>query len=268
MRQFYLTTASILGAGLLIAPIHAAAQTPPAKPAAATTPAASAVDPAALKALETMSAYLRTLTAFEMKADVLADDVTDDGRKLQIGSTITYQVRKPSQFTIDTVSDRKVRKLYYDGKQITLFAPKIGFYAQAPAPPTIRATLDVLHDQYDIEVPMEDLFRWGEPGDNRDKLTRGFYVGPARIGGIETDQYAYSTGDVDWQVWIERGDKPVPRKIVITSLFDETDPQFSAVMNWNTAPSLKDADFAFTPPPNATSIKFATATTTATTATK
>lgn len=258
MRQFKLLAASVLGAGLLTVPIHAAAQTPPAQPSA------PAVDPAALKALETMSAYLRTLNAFEMKADVVADDVTDEGRKLQIGSTITYQVRKPNQFTIDTVSDRKVRKLYYDGKQITLFAPKVGFYAQAPAPPTIRETLDVLHDQYDIEVPLEDLFRWGEPGDNRDKLTRGFYVGPARIGGIETDQYAYSTGDVDWQVWIERGDKPVPRKIVITSLFDETDPQFAATMSWNTAPGLKDADFTFAPPPNATSIKFATATTTAT----
>ena len=93
-------------------------------------------------------------------------------------------------------------------------------------------------------------------------------VGPARIGGVETDQYAYSSGDVDWQVWIERGDKPLPRKIVITSLFDETDPQFSAIMSWNTAPGLKDADFTFTPPPNATSIKFATAATTATTATK
>lgn len=256
MRQFNFIAASALGAGLLATPIYASAQAQTATPAAA-----PAVEPAAIKALETMGAYLRTLTAFEMKADVVADEVTDDGRKLQLGSTITYQVRKPSQFTIDTVSDRKVRKLYYDGKQITLFAPKVGFYAQAPAPPTIRATLDVLHDRYDIEVPLEDLFRWGEPGDSRDKLTKGFYVGPARIGGVETDQYAYTTGEVDWQVWIERGDKPVPRKIVITSLFDETEPQFSATMSWNTAPNLKDADFAFTPPPNTSSIKFAAAAT-------
>ncbi len=264
MRQFKFLTASILGAGLLAGPIQAVAQSTPAKPAAATP----AVDPASIKALETMSAYLRTLNAFELKADIVADEVTDDGRKLQLGSTVTYKVRKPSQFTIDTVSDRKVRKLYYDGKQITLYAPKVGVYAQAPAPPTIRATLDALHDEYDIDVPLEDLFRWGEPGDERDKITKGFYVGPARISGVETDQYAYTTGDVDWQVWIERGDKPVPRKIVITSLFDETDPQFSANLDWNTAPGLKDADFAFTPPPNTSSIKFANAATTTTAATK
>ena len=261
MTQFKLLAASALGACLLAAPVAATAQAQAAAPAASTTPAA--VDPAALKALEVMGAYLRTLTSFEMKADILADEVTADGRKLQIGSTVTYKARRPSQLTIDTVSDRKLRKLYYDGKQLTLYAPRVGYYAQAPAPPTIRETLDVLYEKYGVEVPLEDLFRWGEPGDSRDALTRGFYVGPARIGGVETDQYAYSTGDVDWQVWIARGDKPVPRKIVITSLFDETQPQFSATMDWNTAPSLKDADFAFTPPATAKSITFADASTTA-----
>ena len=134
MRQFNFIAASALGAGLLATPIYASAQAQTAAPAAA-----PAVEPAAIKALETMGAYLRTLTAFEMKADVVADEVTDDGRKLQLGSTITYQVRKPSQFTIDTVSDRKVRKLYYDGKQITLFAPKVGFYARRrPRRPSAR----------------------------------------------------------------------------------------------------------------------------------
>ncbi|MDF2900423.1 MAG: hypothetical protein K0Q62_482 [Phenylobacterium sp.] len=262
MTQFKLLAASALGACLLAAPVSAAAQAQAAAPAASTTPAA--VDPAALKALEVMGAYLRTLTSFEMKADILADEVTADGRKLQIGSTVTYKARKPSQLAIDTVSDRKLRKLYYDGKQLTLYAPRNGYYAQASAPPTIRETLDVLNEKYGVEVPLEDLFRWGEPGDSRDALTRGFYVGPARIGGVETDQYAYSTGDVDWQVWITRGDKPVPRKIVITSLFDDAQPQFSATMDWNTAPSLKDADFTFTPPADAKSITFANASTAAT----
>lgn len=262
MTQFKLLAASALGACLLTSPVSAAAQA--AAPAASTTPPAAAVDPAALKALEVMGAYLRTLTAFEMKADILADEVTADGRKLQIGSTVTYKARRPSQLTIDTVSDRKLRKLYYDGKQLTLYAPRVGYYAQAPAPPTIRETLDVLYEKYGVEVPLEDLFRWGEPGDSRDALTQGFYVGPARIGGVETDQYAYSTGDVDWQVWITRGDKPVPRKIVITSLFDDAQPQFSATMDWNTAPSLKAADFTFTPPADAKSITFADASTAAT----
>ncbi len=251
-----LTTATALAAGLLALP--AAAQTPP--PAATPEVVAEAdaeVDPASVEALGKMGAYLRTLQAFELKADITADEVTQEGRRLQIGSTATYRVRRPNGFTIDLASDRKVRKLIYDGKQLTLYAPKVGYYAQAAAPATIRATLDELNDRYDIDIPLEDLFHWGEPGDRSDRLDRGFYVGPARLNGVETDQYAYSTGDLDWQIWIERGDKPVPRRIVIVSNFDPARPQFAADLSWNTRPAFQAADFTFTPPADAKTITFA-----------
>lgn len=247
-----LMAATAVAAGLILLPGVASAQTE--TPPATATPA---VDPASIKALETMGAYLRTLTAFEMKADIVMDEVNDDGRKVQIGSTATYRVRKPNGFVIDLVSDRKVRHLIYDGRKMTLYAPKVGFFAQVSAPPTIRETLDVMHDDYDIEVPLEDLFRWGEPDDSREQLDAGLYVGPARLNGVETDQYAYSTGDLDWQLWIRRGDKPVPMRIVIVDTADPAQPQFAANLAWNTSPTFTDADFTFTPPANARSITFA-----------
>lgn len=227
-----------------------------AAPALAQTKPAAApeVDPASLQALDKMGAYLRTLQTFEVKADVETDVVDAAGRKLQTGSTVTYKVRRPNAFAIDLVSDRKVRKLYYDGKQFTLVAPRAGYYAQSAAPPTIRAAVDAL-DERGVELPLEDLFHWGEPGDDqRSKITTGFYVGPARIDGVETDQYAFSTGEVDWQIWIQRGDTPAPRKLVIVDREDEDQPQFSAVMTWTPKATLSDADFAFTPPQGAQAI--------------
>jgi len=257
MRLSGLLTASALGAGLLILPAAGAAQTKPAPAAPAAKPAAPpAVDPASVEALGKMSAYLRTLNSFELKAVITEDDVDDEGRKLQIGGTAIYKVRKPNGFTIDLVSDRKIRKLYYDGKTMTLSAPRVGYYAQATAPATIRETLALLDEKYGVEVPLQDLFRWGEPGDHRADLTEGFYVGPARLDGVETDQYAYSTGDLDWQIWIERGDKPAPRKIVITDTSDPVSPQFEATLTWTANPAFKDADFAFTPPAGANKITF------------
>lgn len=260
------TPISILAvsAGLAMAPMttHAAqAKTEPATVAPAAKPLDAAVDPASVKALEIMSAHLRTVQAFQMKADILIDDVGDDGRKLQYAMTATYKVRRPTGFRLEIASDRKLRELYYDGKKITVFAPNVGFYAQADAPPTIRKTLEVLRDKYDVEVPLEDLFKWGEPGDNREALQEGFYVGPAHLNGVETDQYAYSTGDIDWQLWIQRGAAPLPVKIVITSISDPAQPQFSAVMAWNTTPTFQAADFTFTPPATAKPITFASTST-------
>lgn len=258
MRPHSLLLTSAVALGLAISPGLALAQAKPAKPAAAAPPPALAegVDPSSVDALERMSSYLRTLQTFQLKADILTDEVLESGRKLQFASTATYKVRRPNGFVIELVSDRKIRKLYYDGKTATLSAPRVGFYAQVPAPPTIQKTLDVLRER-GVEVPLEDLFHWGEPGDSRGRLTSGFYVGPARIGGVETDQYAFSTEDLDWQLWIDRGERPLPRKIVITSVYDDASPQFTATLDWSTPPKLTDADFAFTPPPNAKSITFA-----------
>lgn len=257
MRPHALLLTSAVALALAVLPGTALAQAKPAKPTAAAPPALrEAVDPSSVDALERMGSYLRTLQTFQLKADILTDEVMDDGRKLQFASTATYKVRRPNGFVIELASDRKVRTLYYDGKTATLSAPRVGFYAQVPAPPTIQKTLDVLHER-GVEVPLEDLFRWGEPGDSRGKLVSGFYVGPARVGGVETDQYAFSTEDLDWQLWIDRGERPLPRKIVITSVFDDAAPQFTAQLNWSTPPNLTDADFTFTPPPNSKSITFA-----------
>jgi len=252
MRGPRLLVATALAAGAILPTAAASRQ-------AATPPAAEApaVDPAAITALETMSAYLRSLNGFELTADITLDEVTEDGRRLQIGSTAIYRVRKPDAFTIDLISDRKTRRLIYDGKTLTLYSPKVGFFARASAPPTIRETLDVLAEDYDFEVPLEDLFRWGEPGDAREAIDRGFYVGPARLNGVETDQFALSTGDLDWQIWIQRGDKPVPKRIVITSLYDPAQPQFAANLTWKPNPTFQAADFTFIPPADAKSITFA-----------
>ncbi len=256
MRVARLLAASALGATLLLVPAVATPQPaaePAAPPPAATEPA---VAPASAEALKKMSAYLRTLKAFEVRADILTDVVLDEDRTVQVPSTTTYKVRAPNGFTIDLVSDRKVRKVYYDGKKVTVSAPRAGYYAQVSAPATIRATLDVLH-QKGVEIPLEDLFQWGQPDTDTPPLDRGLYVGPARINGVETDQYAYSSGEVDWQIWVQRGERPVPVRIVIADAGDPARPQLQANLTWNVAPSFTDADFAFTPPPGAKTITFA-----------
>jgi hypothetical protein len=35
--------------------------------------------------------------------------------------------------------------------------------------------------------------------------------------GVECDHLAFRNADTDWQIWIESGAKPIPRKYVITS---------------------------------------------------
>ena len=74
---------------------------------------------------------------------------------------------------------------------------------------------------------------------------------------MDCDHYAFRQADVDWQVWIERGKRALPCKIVITTTQDPAQPQYSAVLKWNVAPKFNKATFTFVPPKDAKQIQVA-----------
>jgi hypothetical protein len=256
---------SVFGAGLALtlastSPLAQAAQAaPPAQPApaaAATDTAPAEVEPEAVQALTRMSAYLTTLVAFDIKADTSLDLVLDDGEKVKLGGVTRYIVRRPDAFVVDMATDWKVRRLIYDGKSLTLSAPELGYYAKVDAQATIRETLDAANERYGLRVPLQDLFRWMDPARNAtERLTGAMVVGPAKVDGVETDHYAFREDDVDWQVWIQKGDRPAPLKVVITDRLDPTHPQYEARLHWNTSPALTSNTFTFRPDKNASQIR-------------
>ena len=82
------------------------------------------------------------------------------------------------------------------------------------------------------------------------------YIGPAMVGGVQTDQFAFRQEEIDWQIWIQQGDRPLPLKIVIIDKTDPTRPEFSARLSWNTSPRFDASTFAFSPASADTSIAF------------
>jgi hypothetical protein len=256
MRRFLRLSGAVLAIGL--AGQYAFTQTPP--PAAQQTAAAAGsqsadVDPVALDALKGMVAYLGTLKDFEVATRTTVDQVLPNGQKIQMDGGATYKVQRPNAFFIETRSDRRVRQFFYDGKTFTMFSPRMSFYAQVPAPATISEVLQKLEDDYDVSVPLNDLFRWGSKSTDEQSLKSGMRVGYARIGDVDTDQYAFRQADVDWQVWIERGDRPLPRKVVITTLEEAAQPQYVAYLDWNDAAKFDTAAFNFVPPKDASKIE-------------
>ena len=217
----------------------------------------SNIDRDSLAALDRMGAYLRTLGSFEIKTDTLTDAVLDNGQKVQFAGSANYKVRRPSAFAVTVSDDRRVRRFLYDGKTFTVFSPRMGFYASVPAKPTIREMMASAYDKFKIELPLADLFRWGTDDDHRDDITSAVTVGYAKVNGVDADQYAFREGRIDWQVWIQRGDKPLPLKIVITDTADSAMPAYGAVLHWTTTAKFNDATFAFNPPKDAKKITIA-----------
>jgi hypothetical protein len=207
----------------------------------------SVVDPQSVAALKRMSAYLSSLKTAVVASEGSLDVVTAEGQRVQLDGITNYKLRKPG-FVIDYVSDLKARRFIYDGKNFTVYAPLLGFYATVPAPPTNRAVLDTIYDKFGIALPLEDLFRWNDPDSIRaEKLKSGYKLGTATINGVKTDHYVFREDEVDWEVWIQQGDQPLPRKVVIVDRTDPARPTFISRLTWNVNPPLTDADFTFTP---------------------
>jgi hypothetical protein len=85
--------------------------------------------------------------------------------------------------------------------------------------------------------------------------TSGMYAGQVTVLGVPCEHLAFSRGNNDWQIWIEQGAVPVPKKIVITYKDEEGSPQYTAIFsNWDFQTKLPDFLFSFEPPAGASKI--------------
>jgi hypothetical protein len=75
------------------------------------------------------------------------------------------------------------------------------------------------------------------------------HIGRGVVEGVECEHLAFRNLDTDWQIWIEIGDRPVPRKYVITSKAVGAAPQYTLrLREWKTGVSPATDTFAFNAP--------------------
>lgn len=218
---------------------------------------AAGVDPDAAKVLRRMTDYVGQIQRFSVDTASTLEVVLASGQKLQFTSAARTTLQRPNKLRSERNGDVISQSFYFDGRTLTIFNPGDGYYATVPAPPTIDAMVDFARDSLDVIAPAGDLVTM----DAYDRLmadtTAGFVVGQSIVGGVRCDHLAFRGGVVDWQIWIEAGDTPLPRRYVITSIDVDQAPQFELMMsNWSTDPVFTADHFQFTPPPGAKAIEF------------
>ncbi len=175
------------------------------------------VEAEATQLLRRSTDYLAAMKQFRIDTDATIEAVLPGGQKLQYGQRVAITVQRPNRLRAERIGELINQTFYYDGKALSVNLPDLKYYAMADAPATLETMLDFARDKLQIIAPGADLIY----KDAFERLTQGltsaFVVGKSVVGGVRCDHIAFRNAEVDWQIWIEEGAKPLPRKFVVTS---------------------------------------------------
>ncbi len=215
------------------------------------------LDPFVEQLVKVTSDYLASADAFRVKAEVTYEEVLNSGKKLQMSRLVDVMVRRPNRVRVEVLDDKGNRRIYYDGKTLSMHHLDQNVYTTVDAPETIDEMIDSLRAEYGIAVPLADLLVSDIYKNFRDNAESGIYAGLHYHQGVKHHHLLLSNQNVDYQVWIEDSARPVPKKIVITYVNEPGQPQITAVLTgWDFAPRLPDLVFDFAPPTDADEIEF------------
>jgi hypothetical protein len=215
------------------------------------------IDPQAEKLLKASTAFLAAQKRFSADTRSTIEVVLASGQKLQFDNAVTLFVQRPNRLRAERRGDLVDQVFYYDGKSLTLYNPGQKYYATVGAPGTLEQMLDFARTSLDVIAPGGDLVYANAYEILMENVTSGFVVGKGVVEGVRCDHLAFRGADVDWQIWVQEGKQPLPRKFVITTKDVAGSPQFAVVMTkWNLAPQFGDSTFAFTPPKGAKKVDF------------
>ena len=217
---------------------------------------AQELDPDATEVLQFMSDYLAETEAFSVNADVDFEVVARTGQKLQFSSYTSVLMERPNGLYIRRQGPLADAEIFFDGSQLTLFGQRINAYAQQAVTGTIDDAILAVEAETGIPFPGADLLFADPYAVLSEGVESSTYLGTAYIDGVEVHHLAFREAEVDWQLWVQTGDVPLPMKYVITTKWLTGAPQYEIrLRDWDTNPSIDNARFTFTAPAGATQLE-------------
>jgi len=193
--------------------------------------------------------FLADQSNFRVVADISFDVLQSDGRLLEFGERREITIRRPDRVRVNAIQrDGDVRTLYFDGSAISIDLPEHKAFVSKKMPGTLYAALEYLSEEFDAPVPLANLFSENFAAPLENQISAGHYVGQAFVDGRSCEHLAFRLPDVDVQLWVEEGDRPLIARIVITHKHDDGNPQFRATLHdWDLALATPETLFHFEP---------------------
>ena len=203
--------------------------------------------------LKAMTDYTGAQKSISATFDSDIEVITPALQKIQFTSSGQIKLNRPDKLRIRRTGGYADVELVFDGKTLSLYGNNAKSYVQADAAGSVDEVIDTLQAHTGAAMPGTDLLLTHSYDELMANVIDGEHIGLGVVDGVECEHLAFRGTDTDWQIWIEAGARPVPRKYVITSKTMAGAPQYTLrIKDWKTD-AIADADaFVFKPPAGAT----------------
>ena len=215
-----------------------------------TTPGAQAQD--AAKILKAMTDYVTSQKTISITYDTDIEVLTSDLQKIQFASSGQTLLSRPDKARATRTGGYADVELVFDGKTLTVFGKNLNAFTQMDAAGSVDQLIARLRSEFSVAVPGADLLLSHAYDELMADVIDAKHIGRGVIDGVECEHLAFRNLDTDWQIWIEVGARPIPRKYVITSKSVTGAPQYTLrIKDWKTDVQVAADAFAFKPPADA-----------------
>ena len=214
--------------------------------------ASAGIDPKAADALKRMCEVLSGAKFFAFEANVRMDERLESGQLAQFTRTSRIVAVRPDRLHVKTDAGEMRWSAWYGGSTLVMLDENKNAYAEEPVRGTIVDMLDQMATEYNLVMPMVDLLVDKVYDSLTANVRSAAYLGLHLVGDRKCHHLLFRQQNIDWQIWIDAGDVPLPRKLTITYKLESDQPQFVAVLDgWDLAPKISSDTFKFTPPADA-----------------
>ena len=206
----------------------------------------------AAKILKAMTDYTAGQKSISATFDSDIEVITPDLQKLQFTSSGQIKLERPDKLSVKRIGGYTDVDLVFDGKTVSVYGNNAKAYVQADAAGTIDQLIDRLQSTAGGAMPGTDLLLTNSFDELTATTIEAKHIGQGVIDGVECEHLAFRGVDTDWQIWIESGARPIPRKYVITSKTLAGAPQYSLkIKEWKTDVPAEADTYVFKPPADA-----------------
>ncbi len=210
---------------------------------------AHAQEDSAKKILKAMSDYVGSQKSISVTFDSDVEVITTNLQKIQFTNSGQMQMVRPDKLRATRAGGYADVDLVFDGAMTRVLGRHINIFTEIASPGSVDQLVDRLRDEHQFSIPGADLLLTNSYDRLMEDVLDARHIGQGVIDGVECEHLAFRNVDTDWQIWVEAGPRPIPRKYVITSKSVASAPQYTLrIKNWTTDVPINAEAFVFKAP--------------------